>query len=183
MNKTYGADSNPGIAADRKASLNKKVAKNQSMVSANFIEEEHDCIYKPKYKKYKEETYKMSILIEQLQRKLKKYQEENKSLTSKLMKSQVQVETLQTKTSFCDDKQRLSNSKLYLMTDPGQDSPEPAKLKDGVTNSKKKASPTAAVISRSKSKSKSKSKGKATIGGKEPMSPYFDTNLIEKSES
>jgi hypothetical protein len=180
MNKTYGAESNPGMAPDRKASLNKKNAKNDSMVSSNFIEEEHDCIYKPKYKKYKEETYKMSILIEQLQRKLKKYQEENKTLTSKLMKSQVQVETLQTKTSFCDDKQ-LTGSKLYLVTDPGQDSPEPAKLKDGTTNSKKKTSPTAALISRSKSKSKSK--GKPTIGGKEPMSPYFDTNLMEKNES
>lgn len=33
-----------------------------------------------KYKKYKEETHKLSILVDQLQKKLKKYHDENKVL-------------------------------------------------------------------------------------------------------
>lgn len=37
-----------------------------------------------KYKKYKEETHKLSILVDQLQKKLKKYHDENKILKEKV---------------------------------------------------------------------------------------------------
>ena len=51
---------------------------------ALYIHETHDCLYRGKYKKYKEETHKLSILVDQLQKKLKKYHEENKMLRERL---------------------------------------------------------------------------------------------------
>jgi len=45
-------------------------------------------LLRSKYKKYKEETYKLTILVDQLQKKLKKYHDENKVLREKLNEEQ-----------------------------------------------------------------------------------------------
>jgi hypothetical protein len=68
----------------------------KSSAKEPYIEDDHDCIYRTKYRRYKEENYKMSILVEQLQKKLKKYQEEVKSLNGKLLKKDLVISQMET---------------------------------------------------------------------------------------
>ena len=70
--------------ADPEKSRNDLNGKSRTPDRALYVHEPHDCLYRGKYKKYKEETHKLSILVDQLQKKLKKYHEENRLLREKL---------------------------------------------------------------------------------------------------
>ena len=115
----------------------------------------------------------MSILIEQLQRKLKKYQEENKvsiysklkikkGLNGKLMKAQIQLSQQNTNNSFCDAK---SVKNYHSTTDPNE-SPEHNNKTQAQNNNNSNNNLSDSNNKKMLYNSKSKSK--------EPKSPYFE---------
>jgi hypothetical protein len=95
LNKSYNTlDGCDQPQTNNSSSLQPQYRK--SSTKEPYIEDEHDCIYRTKYRRYKEENYKMSILVEQLQKKLKKYQEEVKSLNGKMLKKDLVITQMET---------------------------------------------------------------------------------------